>query len=356
MAPAAAAATALGVIIALSILSAAVFLLFIRKRKTKKEKYGGAMFIEQKPKPAFTASKKVILATPLQRMEDNPFLTRANSTMSSTDAIVAEKQTNAMRYFAQTKSIPNVLRTPSIRAGTTIEDQNGRKAFTFNEIRAQPQRKPMRTLNEEDLNASVEPKLELLVPTEPLDLFENRRVSTDSGIGVVPVPNSVTMPSVNSRRASTQSNFIAEATTKSHRRRSSSRRRVSSDEESETESERRHRRKRSSRRHISSDEESETKRSRRKKSPKVERELPPDPPKETPKEMPKEEPKEEAKEEPKEEPKEAPKPKRKKSRSKVTHEPVPVAVVEEPAPEPAIQEPAPKIKKRKSSKKNLPVE
>jgi len=346
MAPAAAAATALGVIIALSILAAGVFVLFIRKRKAKKEKYGGAMFIEQKPKPAFTASKKVILATPLQRMEDNPFLTRANSTMSSTDAIVAEKQTNAMRYFAQTKSIPNVLRTPSIRAGTTIEDQNGRKAFVFSEIRAQPtQRKPMRTLNEEDLNASVEPKLELLVPTEPLNLFENRRVSTDSGIGVVPVPNSVTMPSVNSRRASTQSNFLAETKKadeknepkRSHRRKSH--RHISSDEESESESERRRRRKRSSRRHISSDDE--------KRVPKVEveRELPPSPPKE-------EEPPKSVEPAPAvSEQKEEPKPKRKKSRSKVTHEPVPTALVEEPAPAPE-----PKLKKRKSSKKNLPVE
>jgi hypothetical protein len=196
----------------------------------------------------------------------------------------------------------------------------------------------MRTLNEEDLNASVQPKLELLVPTEPLDLFENRRVSADSGAGVVPMPNSVTMPSVNSRRASTQSNFITETKNKfdeenepkrSHRRKS--RRHISSDEESESESERRRRRKRSSRRHISSDEDE-------KRAPKVdvERELP------TPKEEP----------EPKEEPKDEPKPKRKKLRSKVTHEPVPVALVEEPA----IAVPETKLKKRKSSKKNLSVE
>ena len=354
MAPAAAAATALGVIIALSILAAGVFFLFIHKRKhkTKKEKYGGAIIVEQKPKPTFTKSNRVILATPLQTMEDNPFLSRTNSTINTTDAIVAEKQANAMRFFAQTKSIPNVLRTPSVRAGTTIEDENGRKAFTFNEIRAQPHRKPMRTLNEEDLNASVQPKLELYVPTEPLDLFENRRVSTDSGVGVVPMPNSVTMPSVNSRRASTQSNFITETKNKldeenepkrSHRRKS--RRHISSDEESESESERRRRRKRSSRRYVSSDEDE-------KRAPKVdvERELP------TPKEEPPKpvEPEPEPEPEPKpEEPKpEEPKPKRTKSRSKVTHEPVPVALVEEPVP--AV--PETKVKKRKSSKKNLSVE
>ena len=81
---------------------------------------------------------------------------------TSPDTVVAVRQTNAMKYFAPSSSIPNLLhKANSIRiAANVIEDKNGRRGFT-SEIRAKPIVSSIRKLpkidSDSDTDAAVTP-------------------------------------------------------------------------------------------------------------------------------------------------------------------------------------------------------
>jgi Pin2-interacting protein X1 len=74
----------------------------------------------------------------------------------SPDTFVAERQTSAMKYFAPTSSVSNILhKSNSIKIGANvIEDRNGRRGFT-SELRAKPVVSSIRKLPKIDSNTDA---------------------------------------------------------------------------------------------------------------------------------------------------------------------------------------------------------
>jgi hypothetical protein len=248
------------------------------------------------------------------------------SNKTPTDIFVAERQTNAMKYFSHANSTSNILRTQSIRrpvlsetdilgrvaaASIAVEDENGRRGFTSSGVRntIRPSSVIKKTINEEESDK----------PRHKSRHRSRRRVDSDSEEEVA------------------------------HKSRDKSRRRTDSDSNSEEEV-----------KHRSSRRSSSKNKSRENYEP-VESDNKPEMPVEL---------------KPEPSPEETPKPKIKKSKSKTLLEapasPVVVEVspekevkvkrkkskdsivVPEPVPEAApetVEEPKPKIKKSKSKSK-----
>ena len=102
------------------------------------------------------------------------------------EKIVGERQTNAMKYFSNTKSIQRIPFAP-VGHSVAVEDENGRKAFTGGMTRTAP---PSR-------NLTSSPKVRMLVPDFDLDFS---KPDNSVALEVEPSPNPKS-----SRRTSTQS-------------------------------------------------------------------------------------------------------------------------------------------------------
>ena len=113
------------------------------------------------------------------------------SNKTITDIFVAERQTNAMKYFSHANSTSNILRTQSIRrpvlsetdmlgrvaaASIAVEDENGRRGFTSSGVRntIRPSSVIKKRINDE------EPDRESDKPTHKSRHKSRRRTDSDS--------------------------------------------------------------------------------------------------------------------------------------------------------------------------------
>lgn len=327
----------MGSLVFLSALAGGITFFIYRKRRYKKKNPKTSRVVEEIKPPlkvenSFRETMKAPTAmnVPFSNVSTSRIITflppveDVVSNKTPTDIFVAERQTNAMKYFSHANSTSNILRTQSIRrpvlsetdmlgrvaaASMVVEDENGRRGFTSSGVRntIRPLSVIKKTINEEESDK----------PRHKSRHRSRRRVDSDSEEEVA------------------------------HKSRHKSRRRIDSDSNSEEEVKHRSSR-RSSSKNKSRDEpvESDNK-------PDMPVEVKPEPtPEETPKPKIKKSKSKTLLEAPASpvvvevSPEKEVKVKRKKSKdSIVVPEPVPEA-----APEPA-EEPKPKIKKSKSKSK-----
>jgi hypothetical protein len=116
------------------------------------------------PVPPPTLKSVAVTTTPSTRAVYTPMIFRDTDEILgsginpeiSPDTFVAERQTSAMKYFAPTSSVSNILhKSNSIKIGANvIEDRNGRRGFT-SELRAKPVVSSIRKLPKIDSNTDA---------------------------------------------------------------------------------------------------------------------------------------------------------------------------------------------------------
>jgi hypothetical protein len=167
-----------GVFVALSAVAAGISFFIYRRRKQYKIVKENSRLAEQKKivprmensfrqplNPPSTVRRDLVpIQLPITSISKSrvisflPSVEESGNNKTEADAFVSEKQTNAMKYFSQVKSVPNILRTQSIRrpvvseqemqgriatASSVIEDENGRRGFTSSGVRNAPRPLPL---------------------------------------------------------------------------------------------------------------------------------------------------------------------------------------------------------------------
>ena len=162
-----------GVFVALSVVASGISFYIYRRRKQyavvkeksrlaekKKVQAFAENSFRQPMNPPSTARRDLVpIHIPLGNISKSrvisflPSVEEAGKNKTEIDILSAEKQTNAMKYFSQVKSVPNILRTQSIRrpivseeemqgriatASSVVEDENGRRGFTSSGVRHAP--------------------------------------------------------------------------------------------------------------------------------------------------------------------------------------------------------------------------
>ena len=191
-----------GVLVAVCIVGAGVAFFVFRRRRGKKtaKTFTNSRIVEIKVPgggvgQSFRDTRHIVASTPINVPFVNPSINRAVFTPTEintgVDDVVATRQVNAMKYFSQQRSTAVLgIRSSSRRTvateedigrvaaiSQTIEDANGRRAFTSSGIRDMGRLKPLKGIRDIHVNDESDDDASRVLPTSK----SSRKSDSDEG-------------------------------------------------------------------------------------------------------------------------------------------------------------------------------